>query len=328
MRTADFSLIADLALDPGNGWSIGSFGAIAEFIRDRDEPVDIRRGADRLELVTGRGAMRIAPTGRLAGLAWDSLAPDGESWNHEMAFCVERPETAGGNVAAMGPDVDAIRPEDRNAMIYDLGVCHGAVALAVRSHDPMLNAALDGIAGRPLFDHPEVLRDIMRVQPHRIGLSAAGRIEVFQAIPQDDGSSPVGPHTHVLPKLIAAKQTHARTAPIPAAWQPALSMHPPSPWRDALGRPKPFDAEADRRFAPLLDRFGPEEDRDTEIEVRQFLAHGPELGAWPSGRRARLKARIMLRRLAAAGDERSAAWRSRYDVSARSPRQPAHAESE
>lgn len=317
MRTADLALIADLAMDSSNGWSIGSFGAIAEFVRDKDEPVNVRESVDGIELVTGRGAMRIAPTCRLNGVAWDSLSPDGKGWGHELAFCVERPAASVDVITPMGRDKDAIRPEDREDAVYNLGVCQGAVTLAIRSGDAALNEALKSAAGRRLFDHPEVLREIMRAQPHRLGLSPAGRIEVFQPIPDENGSSPVGPHTHVLPRLIAARQTHARIAPIPEGWQPALSMHPPSPWRDSLGVPRPFDAEADRRFAPLLDLFGTSEDKATEAEVRKLLVLGPNTGGWPCGRRARLKARIILRRLAAAGDRRSEPWLSRYDVSAR-----------
>ena len=322
MRKVDFAQIESLAMDPANGWSIGGFGAIAEFMRDSGETVEIKKNSTSLEFVTLRGAMRIAPTSDLHGIAWDSLSPDGKSWSHELAFCVRRPAKSVEVVRLIGRDETAIRPIDREDILYDLGVCQGSVALAIRSSDALLNAALNSIAGDRLFDHPEVLREIMRVQPHRVGFSPVGRIEVYQPIPEESGSSPIGPHTHILPRLIAAKQTHAKTAPIPMGWQPVLSMHPPSPWRNSLGVPRPFEAEVDRRFAPLLDQFGTSEDKAVEAQVRTLLLFGSDTIEWPDSRRGRTKARITLRRMAVAGDGRSNALLSRYDASARRMRSP------
>ena len=40
-----FELIADQLADPEAQWSLGTFGAIAEFMRDADEPAEIAREA-------------------------------------------------------------------------------------------------------------------------------------------------------------------------------------------------------------------------------------------------------------------------------------------
>lgn len=316
MRTAEFELICELAMSPSNGWSIGTFGAIAEFMREQDEPVEISRNASSIELITQRGAMRIAPAVELKGVAWDNLSARGRGWSHELAFCVERPAVSVEAITPMGPDKAAIRAADRGASLYNLGTCQGAVTLAIRSRDAKLNRALEAAAGRSLFDHPEVVCELMRAQPHRIGMSAAGRIEVFQPIPDEEGSSPAGPHTHVLPKLIAARLTHASTAPVPSGWQPALTMHPPSPWRDRLGTPCPFNAEVDRQFASLLERFGTNEDKAIEAEIRDLLMKSGNATGWPKSRRARLKARITLRRFAATGNQQAEVLQSLYDFSA------------
>ena len=87
MHRAEFPLIADLVEDASNGWSIGSFGAIGEFMRDADEAAAIERSADFIEVVTARGGMR-AVAADLQGVAWDSLSADGESWGHSLAFCL------------------------------------------------------------------------------------------------------------------------------------------------------------------------------------------------------------------------------------------------
>ncbi len=97
-------------------------------------------------------------------------------------------------------------------------------------------------------------------------------------------------------------------------------MHPPSPWRDALGAPTAYNAAADHQFIPLLDRFGSKADKAIEAAIHDLVRTERSSMAWPDSRRERLKARIVLRRLAAVGDQRSAPWRLRYDVTAQASR--------
>lgn len=310
-----FDRIADLALDPANGWSIGSFGAIGEFVRDPDEPVEIRRATDRIELVTPRGALRIAPTGALVPIGWDTLSGDGESWGHALAFCCPCPQGGARGVRALGPDGQALRPEDRGHRLFDLGVGCGAIVMAVRTADAGLTAALDAAEGAALLACPAAMGEVLRAQPHRVLLSPAGRIEVYQPIPPADGASPAGPHTHLLPKLIAKDRPHSANTPIPAGLQSALSLHPPSPWRTAAGERHPFRPDIDAAFAPLLKDHGLAEDAQVDAAVRRLVAHGaaPAAADWPQTRRGRTKARIVLRRLEATGDERVRPWRALFD---------------
>ena len=59
------ALLAAQLADPTTSWSIGTFGAIAEFMRDPHEPVIA--GADKgLSAVTDRGGIRIEPARRPA----------------------------------------------------------------------------------------------------------------------------------------------------------------------------------------------------------------------------------------------------------------------
>ncbi|MET0248346.1 MAG: hypothetical protein ABW164_01305 [Sphingobium sp.] len=311
----DFEEIAKLAMDPLNGWSIGSFGAVGEFVRDADEPTEVRRTSGLIEIVTPRGAMRIAPTMPLAPVAWDSLSGDGESWGHALALCCPRPETPSRTVRFMGLDGGAIRPEDRGHHLFDLGVAAGAVTMAARTGDAGLIAALTALEGQPLLSAMSVMTEMLRAQPHRVLLSPAGRIEVFQPIPPTDGKSPIGPHTHLLAKLIAKDRPHSSNVPIPDGHQSALSLHPRSPWRTMLGERHEFMAEHDIAFAPLLDRFGLAEDKAVDHRLRAAIADRavPEFADWPETRRGRTKARIVLRRLAAAGERDVAPWRALHD---------------
>ncbi len=309
MPPAPFELIADLLADPANGWSIGSFGAVGEFVRDADEPAEIRRTDTVMEIATARGAIRL-DAASLPAVAWDSLSSDGETWGHALAFCAAHVSNGDRTVRPLGPDHDAIRNADRTAMLFDLGVASGCVKMCARTADPDLIAALDAATGQPLLTVPGIMAVVLKAQPHRVILSPAGRIEVFQPIPAADGTSPEGPHTHLLPKLIAKDRPHSANVPIPEGWQSVLSMHPPSPWRTMLGERHPYDAATDAAFAPLLDRFGLESDKAVAASIRASLDGDLD---WPEGRRARHVARITLRRLAAAGDARTKAWRAVHD---------------
>lgn len=310
-----FDLISDLIENPDHGWSIGSFGAIGEFIRDPHEQVHLLRRAERLEISTARGAMRVERNTALRPIAWDSLSSDGESWRDALAFCV--PHQPGGPrvIQDLGEDTDAIRTKDRSDRLFDLGVGSGAVRMCVRSGDEGLIGVMIANDGRPVLGDSGIMGEVLRAQPHRVVLSPAGRIEIFQSIPPPDGQSPEGPHSHLLPKLVVKDQPHSANVPLPYGWQSALTVHPASPWRTIRGERRPFDPTVNQVFLPLLRRYSLEEDAVTALELHRAIDAGesPEFAAWPDSRRGRTKARIELRRRAAAGDPRVAPWRALYD---------------
>lgn len=315
MQSLPFSLLADLATDPANGWSIGTFGAIGEFTRDADEPADIRREDDRIEIVTPRGAMRIAAADDMRAVAWDSLSADGESWGHGMAVCVAAPATPARTIHALGLDSEALRPEDRAHRLFGLGVGHGAVEMMLRTDNADLIAIMERFAGTPFIGNDEITSHVLRAQPHRVLSSPIGRIEVFQPVPPPDGKSPEGPHTHLLARLVAKDRPHSSNIPIPEGYQSILSIHPRSPWRTLLGERHDYRPDIDAAFAPLLERYGIADDLAIEQHLRAAIERGanPEFAEWPGTRRGRTRARIVLRRMAAAGDERVAPWRALFD---------------
>lgn len=326
-RIASFDLIANLACDPAHGWSMGTFGAVAEFVRDADEPATITREAHLLEIFTTRGGMRLAPTEALTGVAWDTLSADGETWGHALAFCAAQPVKHNTTVQALGCDSEALRPQDRQSQWFDLGVGCGAVRMCARTADPQLIAALTRAAGTPLLADPALMVEMLRSQPHRVMVSPAGRIEVYQAIPAPDGKSPEGPHTHLLAKLIG-KGAHSANTPIPAPLQSLLTLHPRSPWRDALGVRHAYNPAADATFAPLLAEFGLPSDTEIQTAIEAAIASdvAPSAFTWPDSRRGRTKARITLRRIAARGDVRVAPWKALHDTTGADALDPADAD--
>ena len=54
-----FELIAGQLADADAQWSLGTFGAIAEFMRDVDEMAEIVRDGPSIKVVTLRGAIRL-----------------------------------------------------------------------------------------------------------------------------------------------------------------------------------------------------------------------------------------------------------------------------
>ncbi|HWJ71294.1 MAG TPA: hypothetical protein VNS79_14720 [Sphingobium sp.] len=311
-------LLDDMVADPRHGWSIGTFGAIGEFMRDEDETTHCSHGDNIWTIFTGRGGMRIVPTDGLTAIAYDTLSSDGETWGQSVALCLPAPaQLDQGGVKALGVDSDALREEDREGELFDLGVGRGHIQFAVRTRDASLIAALRAVEGEDVFGPAgaSVMAEILRAQPHRILLSPVGRIEVFSPIPAPNGKSPEGPHTHLLPKMLVAKRTHAANAPIPDKMQPVLMLHPRSPWRDALGQRVPFDNDLDDLFHDILVRFGLAQDLSVRAEVEEAVEAGvaPENFAWPTSRRARTAARITLRRLARNRAASVTAWRQRYD---------------
>lgn len=217
------------AHDATCGWSLGVFGAVAEFMRDADEAVAIHRQPNRLELSTARGALRLDAHAGTQVITYETPSRHVERRRVGVALCLPQDQARCATrtvLAALGPDAQAIRPQDRDGELFDLGLATPTLDALIRSTDADLIAALRAADGAALFSRPDLLGRIAASGPHRVFLSALGRIEVFQPIPPPDGTSPDGPHTHLLPKLLAHKRGHAANLPIPDGLAVCLSIHP------------------------------------------------------------------------------------------------------
>lgn len=313
------ALLHQTLADPRNAWSIGTFGAIGEFMWTPEEEARTAFDDGHLELVTTRGGIRVQARDHVHVLAYETLSSDGETWGNCVAFCLPRSEHGAEQmIRRLGADRESLRDQDGAAILFDLGVARGFVSMCVRTDNAELVGALNALEGGRLLG-PEGATAaglILKLSPHRVMLSPLGRIEVFASIPAADGKSPIGPHTHLLPKLIASGRTHAANAPIPEDLQPALMLHPLSPWRDIRGTRTLYDAALAENFDRLLDAYGLPEDKRIRADVEAAVRSGaaPEDYAWPGSRRGRIQARIMLRRLAQGADsETLRRWKAFYD---------------
>lgn len=240
-------------------WHLGTFGVVAEFMRDEDEPTAFP-GDGGLAAFTARGAIRLEVTPDLRPFAYETAMSRARSWGQQVALCLPREACAMNRRAVLtelGPDRDAVRADDRDAVLFDLGLDRLQVDACIRTADAGLIETLRSAEGKPLFDvSTGAMMAILKAHPHRVFLARLGRVEVFQPIPADGATSPPGPHTHVLPKLMKTGRTHGANAPIPKALVPCGGFAPPHPQRDPMGRPRPFSEMRHAAFQTMLERFG------------------------------------------------------------------------
>lgn len=312
-------LLADQIADPDTQWSLGTFGAIAEFARDRDEPVALAASGDGVAAVTARGGIAIRVCDDMMPFASESLAK--QHWNHRVAMCLPEQACAMGRRAALtelGPDVDALREQDRDGVLFDLGLDAPQADLCVRVADPRLAEALRGHVGRAVFEPGNpAMGLILAASPHRVFISRIGRAEVYQPIPPHDGKSPEGPHTHVLPKLLKSGRTHPATEPIPEGFVPCAHFYPAHPAKDALGQARAFERSRHDAFQRLLAELGAPESAAFKRDVVAAVGRGelPWTESRVASRSARANIRIALRQMKAAGEASLAltAWLAAFD---------------
>ena len=277
---------------PETHWHLGTFGVVAEFMRDPDEPVAYPTECG-LAAFTARGAIRLEATADLTPFAYETANARAKSWGQQVALCLPRDACAMSQrkvVTELGRDASAVRADDRRSFLFDLGLDRLQVDACVRTSDVRLIEILRESEGRSLFDFSTgALMAVLKASPHRVFMTLFGRVEVFQPIPADGATSPPGPHTHVLPKLMKTGRTHAANAPVPRHLVPCGGFAPPHPCRDGRGLPAPFDADRHAAFQSLLDRFG---DRRI-VSVKRAAAHeihGEDLE--PQTRHERAAARV------------------------------------
>lgn len=313
------TLIAEHLQNPDTQWSVGTFGAIAEFSRDHSEDISIDLDTQYMSAVTGRGGIRLSPVGAVRPFASESIGRVG--WNQRVALCLPVRDSAMRRrkvLTEIGPDEAPLREADRGAVLFDLGLDAVQVDVCVRVADETVAGELRRCAGLPVFDAASpAMPIILAANPHRVFISRIGRAEVYQAIPRPGGKSPDGPHTHVLPKLLQHRRTHAATEPVPDGFVPCAHLYPANAGKDGFGRVKPFDHVAHRTFQRLLEKFGAREAVDLKARIRTLASdgQGPDSDPLVHDRAYRATVRIALRQLAAEGHSSPAlaSWLAAYD---------------
>lgn len=286
------------------GWSMGAFGAVAEFHQDDGETALVDDPA-RLARATARGGIRLDPE-RLAAaraVAYETLSPKRHRWSQAVALCLPTGLARGSardGLTELGPDGDCLREEDRGSILFDLGLSLSQCDFCIRTGDPALLQVLRAHLGRSVFDSANpVMHAVLAAHPHRIATTVLGRVEVYQKIggPDTGGVSPPGPHTHLLPKLMRAGRTHSANVPIPDGLVPLASLHPGNPVIGALGEDRPFDFRLHAGFQALLGLYGIPGLNAAKRAARSAVEEDAEPSSFPvpSGRFPRAAFRLALR---------------------------------
>ena len=320
--------------DPDAGWNMGSFGAIDEFHHVEGDPPAPE--AEALVQGTSRGAIRIDSLEGVHPVAYETLSPRKHRWTQAVSLCL--PEDAAlmnrrDVLTELGADENAIRDEDKGAFLFDMGLAQPQVDFCIRTSDTELLAVLRENSGKSLFDHGNpAMGAILKAHPHRVALTRLGRVEVYQMIggPDTGGTSPEGPHTHVLPKLLRANRTHSANTPIPEGWIPCCGFHPNNPVMGRLGEDQDFDAGAFDAFQQLLADWGPDDYTTQKRGVWQALSEGRTPDTWtePGTRVARAGLRNGIRqwRRQHGDSDLVAAWARAFDQGEQDadPENPGH----
>ena len=114
-RSAVIELIKRYLRAPESSWSNGVSGAIAEFMYDEDETVEIRETDECLSAITDRGAISIKLPAQITCFAYEQLTHCTRSWTQTVALAL--PQTRAGVkinrvITDMGVDKDAVNDQD------------------------------------------------------------------------------------------------------------------------------------------------------------------------------------------------------------------------
>lgn len=278
--------------DPGADWSVKGVMTFGHAPGEEAEMEGPRLRA------TARGAIRLDRLERVAPVAYETVSRRPERWGQGVALCL--PQTLarrpGGRVVTeLGPDRGAVRPQDRDGVLFDLGLGFAGAEICVRGRDRDLLAALRAGAGRPLrAPGNPALEAVLALRPQQVAITALGRCEVFAP-----GGRP-GPQGLSSDFLRRGGSTPERGAPAPDGLATCLHLRPPSPVAGPGGEDRAFDPAPFEAFQALLHRWGPPGYLETKREVWAALDAGVDPEDWrpPVSRTGRIALRNALRQRA------------------------------
>lgn len=250
VSTAPRELLEQLLDDPATGFSVGCFGAIAEFSRAPGEPSAALAPLGR---ATERGSVRVELSEDATLFAWEAPRGHGAPWMQGLELLLDEAS------ARMGGRTELTRVEDTaDGALFDLGLGAPNVDACVLA-DEALARELDPCCGRSVLDPDNpAMEAIKHASPSRVFRSAVAEVRVHQRIGSTRRGIPTphGPHTHVLPALLAKGLAGPENVRLPEGRLPVLGIHPPHPLRDALGDAKAFDRAEHESFQERLAELG------------------------------------------------------------------------
>lgn len=220
--------VLDRLLASSGTWVVGVVGAVAEFTAKPGGTVDAIKRDDSIVAVTNGGALRFKINDDVRALTFDR--PDTPAAEHRIVLAVKRergrvPVTHA--VSDLGKDHSAILSENREEHLFDLGLNRKEARFCVRCSPGRAFGLLTETAGSSMAAAlPQIGPTLVQDSPVRVVESALGRIEVSAPIPAPAGTSPAGPHTHLLPDHLATGRAMPAGMDLPRAYLPGAIFYP------------------------------------------------------------------------------------------------------
>ncbi len=281
-----FDILKSALEDRDTSWSVGTFGALAEFFHDPVTPSEIRVSATRLVAATAQGAIAIDRSEDMRLLPYEGLSSVPTAWTQGVLVCLPKAKSTCHNrfgIAEVGTDENPLNGSPPGDVLFDLGLGINHLDAHIRTNDPALIAVLRSHLNSSLFDTDvALLAAIKAANPSRVFATKIARIEVYQEIPDDHEVTPLGPHTHLSERLLKRRKTQAATLPVPDDWVPLLAFYPSHPVRDKAGGLRTFDRHAFDHFQSLLAAHGPNDLNQVKQTFRQAMANISEPADKPS----------------------------------------------
>lgn len=202
-------------------------------------------------------SIRLGRAARLCPVAFETISADPFMWNHGVALCVPDADLLAApadTIRDMALDAGAIRPGDRSARCFDLGIGSQQARVLIRSADFNVTDLMGRFVGETFSGLPKAALDVLAASRlDWVVETPIGRLEMRQQADVPSGVEPYPPFIDI--RLLKSGLTYARST-CPPGLVPCGYIFPSHPARQAPGVAKDFDRLEHARFQATLDRFG------------------------------------------------------------------------
>lgn len=209
-------------------WVAGVVGAVAEFTARPGFQVEHRRDGANIVAETDGGALRFQIDDDVRALTFDR--PDTTGRRQRIVLAVKRERgrlPVATTISDLGKDHGAINSASRYEQVFDLGLGRKEARFCVRCAEGIALSAMVSASGNPMEAAlARIGPALVQESPARVVETALGRIEVSTPIPAPGGTSPAGPHTHLLPDHLATCRALPAGMDLPRAYLPGALFYP------------------------------------------------------------------------------------------------------
>jgi len=207
-------------------WVMGVVGAVAEFTVVGAAPTHVERIDDTITAYTRNGAIKMLINDDVRAL---NFGISNEKLRPQMVLAVKRDRVRISSSKSVVELVNDQNPliKEHARRIFDLGLGRKEARFCVRVNESASQRALTACSGQSFEDAlPKIAGPLIKDSPTRVVETALGKIEVQGQIPNLDGDSPLGPHTHLLPDQLLSGRSLPVGMELPRAYLPGATFFP------------------------------------------------------------------------------------------------------